>query len=124
MSLHSHIDSLGVFQDQAMLNVNGEVLFDLANKGYPSIKAFSKDTQMTRTRIYKKRFRAPEVLRSRLLDLLIIYDNAVKLYGSDFDAEKWLFAPNPHFYNLSPFVMAMSGKGNRVYESQKELLSS
>ena len=124
MALTAHKDSLGVFQDHSMYVVNGSVLLDLATKGYPSIKAFAHDAGMTRTRIYKESFKASIELRSRLLDLLRVYNNALKLYDSEKDALDWLFAPNHRFYNLSPFVMAMSGRGNRVYEIQEELLGS
>ena len=122
MSIASHKDSLGVFSDRGMYTVNGRALYDLASKGYPSIKGFSKEVGITRTRIYKENFKASDELRSRLLDLNRIFNNAKRLHASENEAMDWLLTPNPSFYNASPFIMAMSGKGAKVYDLQEELL--
>lgn len=124
LTLEQHEDSLGMFTDKTMYQVNGAVLLDMAKKGYPSIKAFSRDTGMTRTRIYKETFSVPPELRQRLLDLLRIYNNALKLFENKEKSLEWLLAPNPRFYNSSPFVMAMTNKGARVYDIQEELIGS
>jgi len=118
-------DNLGLFTNPAMNVVNGLVLQKLAlDAGYDSVKSFTKEIGISRTQSYRE-FRVTGVIRDRLLVLLRIHRNAQRLYSSEPDAPiRWLTAPNGRFYNLSPFMMALSGRGKTVYELQEELLGN
>jgi hypothetical protein len=124
-SLSYEKDRLGLFDDGAMSVIRGEALRRLTrDAGYDSVKAFTKEIGIGRTKIYQDKIKVTGKIRDRLLELVRIYNNAIQLYKDESEARSWLLAPNKRFYNMSPLMMAMAGRGKAVYDVQEELLGT
>ena len=116
-------DHLELFSGPSFNRLNKESFKSLLQEAEVQIKGTCKELGLSRTRLYSpgSDLIIDEQVRSRLIELISIYDLAYKIFREDRERSKiWLFKPNNRFLGFSPFQMAIAGKGGTVIDVLSE----
>lgn len=115
-------DRLNIWADTSRTLARGAFLRRMQELAGFTAKGFAEQLDINRTVLYQERVKVSQRVLERLRDLTRIIDNAFVLFEGDEDKViKWLFSQNRRFYNMTPFSMAMAGKGDTIYQFQENL---